>query len=118
DCANESGVIALVIANSHHFGVAGHHVEHIARAGLVGLGLGNSPAAIAPWGGALGVFGTNPIAFAAPRRNCDPLVVDLSLSKVARGKVMVARQRGEMIPEHWGLDAQGRDTTDPAAVLD
>src|SRR5699024_1434462 len=112
DCARQNGVAALSIANSHHFGVAGHHVERMANTGLIGLGFGNSPAAIAPWGGTNGVFGTNPIAFATPRRNCEPLVIDLSLSKVARGKVMVARQRNEMIPEGWGLDAQGRNTTE------
>lgn len=117
-CARESGVAAVAITNSHHFGVAGHHVERVAEAGLVALGFGNSPAAIAPWGGTRGVFGTNPIAFATPRRGRDPLVIDLSLSKVARGKVMVAQQRGETIPEGWGLDAQGHDTTDPTAVLD
>lgn len=117
-CARETGVAAVAVTDSHHFGVAGHHVERVAEAGLVALGFGNSPAAIAPWGGARGVFGTNPIAFATPRQDRPPLVVDLSLSKVARGKVMVARQRGEAIPEGWGLDARGRDTTDPAAVLD
>lgn len=114
----EAGVVALAVRNSHHFGVAGHHVEHAAEGGAVALAFGNSPAAIAPWGGAKAVFGTNPIAFATPRRGAAPLVVDLSLSKVARGKVMVARDRGESIPEDWALDARGQPTTDPAAVLD
>lgn len=113
----ETGVVALAVRNSHHFGVAGHHVERAAEQGAVALAFGNSPAAIAPWGGAKGVFGTNPIAFATPRRGKAPLVVDLSLSKVARGKVMVARDRGEPIPEGWALDAQGRPTTEPEAVL-
>lgn len=117
ECARETGVAAVAVGNSHHFGVAGHHAERVADAGLVALGFGNSPAAIAPWGGARGLFGTNPIAFAAPRRAQPPLVVDLSLSKVARGKVMIARQRGESIPDDWAFDAEGRPTTDPAAVL-
>ena len=114
----ETGVTALAVHNSHHFGVAGHHVERAAETGAVALAFGNSPAAIAPWGGSRAVFGTNPIAFATPRRDEPPLVVDLSLSKVARGKVMVARDRGEAIPEGWAQDAQGNPTTDPAAVLD
>lgn len=115
--ARETGVAAVAITNSHHFGVAGHHAERAAEMGLVALGFGNSPAAIAPWGGARGVFGTNPIAFSAPRRGRAPLVIDLSLSKVARGKVMVAGQRGEPIPRGWAFDAEGRPTTDPAAAL-
>ena len=79
--------------------------------------VGNSPQAMAPWGGSRGVFGTNPIAFAAPRRAAPPLVIDLSLSKVARGKVMAAAKAGESIPEGWALDAEGRSTTDAEAAL-
>jgi (2R)-3-sulfolactate dehydrogenase (NADP+) len=113
----DTGIVALAIHNSHHFGVAGHHVEQVAERGALALAFGNSPAAIAPWGGAKAVFGTNPIAFATPRQANPPLVVDLSLSKVARGKVMVARDRQEPIPEDWALDAEGRPTIEPAAVL-
>jgi (2R)-3-sulfolactate dehydrogenase (NADP+) len=108
----------MAVANSHHFGMAGFHVEQPARRGLVALAFGNSPAAIAPWGGGKPLFGTNPIAFACPRlRGEPPLVIDLSLSKVARGKVMLAAQRGEPIPEGWALDAEGRPTTDAKAAL-
>ncbi|AOU98033.1 sulfolactate dehydrogenase [Acidihalobacter yilgarnensis] len=114
----ETGVVALAVRNSHHFGVAGHHVEHVAQRGVVALAFGNSPAGIAPWGGSKAVFGTNPIAFATPRQRQAPLVVDLSMSKVARGKVMVARDRNQTVPDDWALDAAGHPTTDPAAVLD
>ncbi|MBM3601465.1 MAG: Ldh family oxidoreductase [Alphaproteobacteria bacterium] len=115
--ASDTGVAALAVANSHHFGVAGHHVEKLAARGLVGLGFGNSPGAIAAWGGAKPIFGTNPIAFASPREGKAPLVIDLSLSKVARGKIMVAAQKGEAIPEGWALDASGKPTTDSKAAL-
>ena len=115
--AEEAGIALLGVANSHHFGVAGHHVEALARTGLIGIVFGNSPAAIAPWGGNRPIFGTNPIAIACPRRDSDPIVVDLSLSKVARGKIMVASQKGEAIPEGWALDAEGNATTDAKAAL-
>jgi (2R)-3-sulfolactate dehydrogenase (NADP+) len=115
--APQTGVAAAAIGNSHHFGVAGHHVERLADAGLVALVFGNSPAAIAPWGGKTPLFGTDPIAFACPRPGGAPLVVDLSMSKVARGRVMVAAQKGEPIPEGWALDAEGRPTTDAKAAL-
>lgn len=115
--AAETGIVAAAVHRSHHFGQAGYHVEQLAANGLIGLVFGNSPKAIAPWGGSEGVFGTNPIAFAAPRRSEPPLVIDLSLSKVARGKVMVAAKQGEPIPEGWALDKHGRPTTDADAAL-
>lgn len=117
----ETGVMAMGVTDSHHFGAAGYHVEPLAKAGLIALAFGNSPAAIAPWGGSKGIFGTNPIAFACPRRMADgstePLVIDLSLSKVARGKIMVAAQKGETIEAGWALDAAGKPTTDAKAAL-
>ena len=113
-----SQVVALAaVHNSHHFGQGGYHVERLAEQGLVGLMLGNSPQAIAPWGGTQGLFGTNPIALAAPRQGHPPIVIDLSLAKVARGKVMAAAKAGEAIPEGWALDDKGQPTTDPAAAL-
>ncbi len=112
-----TGIAAAGVYRSHHFGQAGYHVEQLAAAGLIGLVFGNSPKAIAPWGGTAGVFGTNPIAFAAPRQSDPPLIIDLSLSKVARGKVMVAAKQGEPIPEGWALDKDGRPTTDAEAAM-
>lgn len=113
----ETGVVGVAIANSHHCGALGYHVEQVAARGQIALGFSNTPSAMAPWGGHKGTFGTNPIAFAAPRRNHAPLVIDLSLSKVARGKIMVAQQKGEPIPAGWALDAQGKATTDANAAM-
>jgi (2R)-3-sulfolactate dehydrogenase (NADP+) len=115
--AREAGLAAAAIRRSHHAGAAGHPVERLAEAGLVAILFANTPAAIAPWGGSRAVFGTNPIAFAAPRPGRPPIVVDLSLSKVARGNILAGKQRGEPIPEGWAFDAQGRPTTDPDAAL-
>jgi (2R)-3-sulfolactate dehydrogenase (NADP+) len=112
-----SGTVAMSVGNSHHFGVAAYHIEPLADKGLMALAFGNSPAAIAPWGGAKPIFGTNPIAFTCPCAGRPPLVIDLSLSKVARGKIMVAAQKGEAIPEGWALDADGRPTSDAKAAL-
>ena len=116
--AREYGVAYVAVANSNHFGAAAHHVDPIARAGLVGLAMGNSPAAMPAWGGKRALFGTNPLAAAFPRRDATALSIDLSLSAVARGRIMVAARRGEPIPEGWALDAQGRPTTDANAALE
>lgn len=116
--AREFGVAFASVTNSNHFGVAAYHAEPIAEAGLVGLAFGNSPAAMPMWGGRRALFGTNPIAAAFPRRAAPPMVVDLSLSEVARGKLMVAAREGKAIPLGWALDKEGNPTTDPKAGLD
>jgi (2R)-3-sulfolactate dehydrogenase (NADP+) len=114
--APRQGVAIAGIYRSHHAGVAGLAVEALAQKGLVALMFTNAPAAMAPWGGGRPLFGTNPIAFAAPAGDA-PVVVDVSLSKVARGKIMAANQKGESIPEGWALDVDGRPTTDAKAAL-
>ena len=115
--ARAQGVVAAPIRRSSHCGAAGLHVERLAEQGLVALLFANTPAAIAPWGGAKPVFGTNPIAFAAPLAGREPLVIDMALSKVARGPIVAAKQKGESIPEGWALDAAGKPTTDAGAAL-
>lgn len=115
--APKTGIAIAAVTNSHHCGAAGYHVEKLAENELIGLLFANTPKAIAPWGGQKGLFGTNPIAFAAPRKNKPPLVIDLALSKVARGKIMVANREKQPIPEGWALDSAGRATTDAGAAL-
>ncbi len=115
--ARQSGLAAAAVTRSHHCGVVGHPVERLASEGLVALMFANTPGAIAPWGGSKAVLGTNPIAFACPLPGKPPIVVDLSLSKGARGNILVAKQKGEKIPEGWALDAQGKPTTDATAAL-
>jgi (2R)-3-sulfolactate dehydrogenase (NADP+) len=112
-----SGIAAAGFTRSHHFGVVGRHVERLAEAGLLALAFGNTPKAMAPWGGKQPVFGTSPLAFAAPQRHAPPIVVDLALSQVARGKILTAAQKGEPIPAGWAVDEQGRPTTDAKVAL-
>lgn len=118
EVARETGVATAAIRRSHHAGVLGLTVERLAASGFVALMMANTPAAMAPWGGRHAIYGTNPIAFAAPLPGRDPLVIDLSLSKIARGKVMTAQQQGVPIPQDWALDAEGNPTTDPQAALE
>ena len=115
--AKEHGSAVVSVFNSHHCGALSVQVEKIAKHGLIGLMMANTPKAIAPWGGKDPFFGTNPIAFAVPRIKKDPLVIDLSLSKVARGKIMHAKKSNTEIPEGWALDSSGNPTTDPDQAL-
>ena len=116
--ARTGGAAFVGVTNSHHFGAAALHLEDVAAAGCVGLAFSNSPAAMPAAGGRTPLFGTNPIAAAFPRRDARPLIIDLSLSEVARGKLMIAAKEGRPIPPGWALDRQGRPTTDAAAGLE
>ena len=115
--AKQLAVAFAGVTNSHHFGVAAYHLRPVAQAGMVGLAFGNSPAAMPAAGGKRPLFGTNPIAAVFPRRDGAPLSIDLSLSEVARGKVMVAAKQGKPIPLGWALDRDGNPTTDAQAAL-
>ena len=115
--ARAHGIAMAGVVRSHHCGVLVDHLRPAAAAGLVGLGFANSPAAMPAAGGKHAVFGTNPVAAVFPRGAADPLMIDLSLSEVARGKVMVAAKEGRAIPAGWALDAQGQPTTDAHAAL-
>jgi (2R)-3-sulfolactate dehydrogenase (NADP+) len=115
--AKVQGIAIAGIRRSHHCGVAGVIVEALAERGVAALMVANAPAAMAPWGGRRALFGTDPIAFAAPLGADDPVVVDISLSKVARGKIMAAAQKGDPIPEGWALDPDGQPTTDAKAAM-
>lgn len=115
--AREMGVCFVGVSNSHHCGVLVDHLRPVAQAGLVGLAFANSPAAMPVAGGRHAIMGTNPIAAIFPRQGHDPLMIDLSLSEVARGKLMVAAKEGRSIPLGWALDAQGQPTTDPKAGM-
>ncbi|MEO5765539.1 MAG: Ldh family oxidoreductase [Casimicrobiaceae bacterium] len=115
--AHVHGVAFAGVTRSHHFGVAAFHLVPVAEAHMVGLAFGNSPAAMAAAGGKHPVFGTNPIAAAFPRAKGAPLMVDLSLSEVARGRVMIAAKEGRAIPLGWALDGEGKPTTDAKAAL-
>lgn len=115
--AREMGACVMAIGNSHHCGALSVQVERFAEAGLVAIMMANTPKAIAPWGGSQPLFGTNPIAFATPVAGAAPLVIDLSLSRVARGKIMAAKKAGRDIPPGWALDETGEPTSDADAAL-
>lgn len=117
DAARACGVAAMAISNSYSIGVLGHPVEDLAGAGLVALALANSPPNMAAWGGRRKLFGTNPIAFAAPRAGAPPLVVDQASTVVTKVGLAAHAAEGRAIPDGWAIDADGAPTTDAAAAL-
>lgn len=116
--ARSAGIALLAIRNSHHFAALWPDVEPFAEQGLVALSFVNSFACVVPHGGHSALFGTNPIAFAAPRESGQPLVFDLATSAIANGDVQIAAREGKQLPEGYGVDRQGQPTCDPKAILD
>lgn len=115
--AQRYGAAIAAVTNSHHCGALGILLEPIAAAGMVGLAFSNAPAGIMPWGGRRPALGTNPVAAVFPRRDEQPLVIDMSLTQVTRGQIMLLAKAGKPIPEGWGMDGEGKPTTDPDRIL-
>lgn len=115
--ATETGLCFATVCRSTHFGMAGHYARMASEAGLIGVALTNSASLAAPTFGATPMLGSNPIAVAVPAGPDSPgLLLDMSTSTVAWGKIAIARRAGKPIPPGWGLDAAGRPTTDPSDV--
>jgi LDH2 family malate/lactate/ureidoglycolate dehydrogenase len=115
--ARVNGTSWVAVRNSNHFGATAYYALLAAREGMIGIALTNSPPAMAPWGGREPLFGTNPIAIAAPTDE-ESLVIDMATSLVAKGRIILAQQAGQReIPDGWALDAEGRPTRDVAAAL-
>jgi (2R)-3-sulfolactate dehydrogenase (NADP+) len=117
DAARTYGVGVLAISHSYSAGVLGWFVEQLAEHRLVAIMFANSSSLMAPAGGKRPFFGTNPVAWAAPRQHGPPVVADFSSSAVAWVRVNAAAQTGEPIPLGWALDADGLPTTDATAAL-
>ena len=116
--ARRHGIAGIAVRNSGHFGTAAYFTRGAVEAGCVALLVTNASPAMAPWGGRRKSIGTNPWSIAAPAGRHGVVVMDLANTAVARGKVYLAAQRGEPIPEGWAAAADGTPTTDPAAAID
>ncbi len=115
--ARQHGIAGIAVRNSGHFGTAAYFTRAAAEEGCVALLVTNASPAMAPWGGRRKSIGTNPWSIAAPAGRHGVVVMDLANTAVARGKVYLAAERGEPIPEGWAAAADGTPTTDPAAAI-
>jgi LDH2 family malate/lactate/ureidoglycolate dehydrogenase len=111
--ARMHGIGAVAVRNSNHFGAAGLYIKQATEAGMVALAMTNViPNLVVP-GGAKPVTGNNPLAFGAPTGLDFPMILDISMSAVAGGKLLLAQEKGEKIPLGWATDREGRPTDDP-----
>ena len=117
DLSKKHGIGAVAVRNSGHFGTAMYFTKMAADAGCIGFLSTNASPAMAPWGGTEKRVGTNPWSWAAPAGRHPTMMLDISNTAVARGKLFLAKQRGEAIPATWAMDSDGKPTTDPAAGI-
>ena len=115
--ARRHGIGAVGVRNSNHFGTAMYWTRRAAHDGCVAVLTTNASPAMAPWGGREKVLGTNPWSIAAPGPEGRVVAVDIANTAVARGKIYLARNKGEPIPDTWALSPDGAPTTDPAQAL-
>lgn len=111
------GIGMVTVKNSNHFGVASYYSMMALQENMIGLVMTNASPAIAPFGTKTPLLGTNPLTVAVPAKNSKPVVLDMSMSTVARGRIRMCALKNKEMPLDWGLDAEGNPTTDPNEAL-
>ncbi|MCL1849495.1 MAG: Ldh family oxidoreductase [Clostridiales bacterium] len=117
DLAKEFGIGMVAVKNSNHFGTASWFSMMALEEGMIGITMANASPAIAPFGTAEPLLGTNPLSIAVPAKTKVPIVLDMAMSTVARGKIRLSALKNEQIPLDWGLDESGNPTSDPNEAL-
>ncbi len=118
--AKKSGVGMVSIFNCNHIGRMADYAIMALEHEMIGFVTANvgPTTMVAPYGGAKGALGTNPLCYAIPTGNDEPIILDIATSVCAAGKVRVAHARGEQVPEGWLIDNEGLPTTDPSVIYD
>jgi L-2-hydroxycarboxylate dehydrogenase (NAD+) len=117
DMAEKAGSGWVSICNTNHYGIAGYYVLQALKRDMIGWAMTNSTKLVTPLWGAERMLGTNPIAIAFPGKDEPPIVIDMATCAAAYGKIEMARRRGHPIPQGWGIDNQGRGTTNPDDIV-
>lgn len=117
DMARIYGIGLVAVKNSNHFGVASYFSMLASKEDMIGLVMTNASPAIAPFGTKTPLLGTNPLTVAVPAKKGKPIVLDMSMSTVARGKIRMAALQNKEMPLDWGLDKDGNPTSDPSEAL-
>ncbi len=116
--AKESGGVSVGIRRSTHYGAGAYYVQRAVAQDVVAFAYSNAPPTMAPWGGVDPYVGTNPYAYGVPAGERRPIILDMATSIVARGKIILAAERGDQIPDGWAVDKQGNPTTDAREALE
>jgi LDH2 family malate/lactate/ureidoglycolate dehydrogenase len=115
--AEESGCCIATVRRSNHFGIAGYYAMLALEHDMIGIASTNSAGLAAPTFGRSLKLGTNPLAYAIPAEDGDSFVLDMATTTVALGKLEIAKRLGKPLKPGWAIDADGHETTDPAAGM-
>jgi LDH2 family malate/lactate/ureidoglycolate dehydrogenase len=118
ETARKQGMAVCSVRNSNHFGIAGYYSEMAAREDMLGIALTNTAALGVPTFARTPMFGTNPIAFAAPSEDGRLFSLDMATTTVTRGAVEICEREGREIPPGWAVGVDGRTTSDPVRLLE
>src|SRR5918999_1653721 len=118
DKARESGAVSVGVRRSNHYGAGAYYVQRAVDRNTIAFAYSNAPPTMAPWGGVNPYVGTNPYAYGVPAGEHQPIILDMATSIVARGKIILAAERDEPIPEGWAVDIEGNPTTDAREALE
>ena len=116
--ARNFGIGMVGVRNSGHYGMASHYSMMATEEQMIGWSFTNSAPLMAPWGGKRAMVGLNPWSYSVPYKKDFPIVLDISNSVVAQGKILMASVKGTSIPLGWAMDKNGNQTTDPNVALD
>jgi len=114
--ARATGIGMVAVRNGRHFGAAGYYAHLAAKQDMVGMAMCNVPPIANAAGGLERVFGTNPIAMAAPVEGSHAFLLDMATTAVAAGKLEIATRQGKPIPPGWAVDATGATAPDPTIL--
>lgn len=117
ELAEKYGVGMVSMKNSSHCGALSYFVKQAANRQSIGMMMTNTDKFIVPFGAAEPYFGTNPLAYGFPAGQHPPIIADMATSQVALGKVLLARESGRSIPMDWGVNQEGKPTTDPNELV-
>jgi len=117
EITQERGLSIVGVKNTNHIGIASSYVLKAAKKGMIGFCLANGSAHMAPWGGKTPILGTNPISIAIPAGRFNEIVLDMATSVTARGKIILAAEKGEKIPIGWALNKEGNPTNNPKEAM-
>lgn len=115
--SENSGIGLVAVKNSNHFGISAFYSLMATEKDKIGIVISNVAPLMPAIGGAEKVIGNNPLSIAAPSGTPEPVVLDMALSNTAFGKVLFAKEKGQDIPDGWGVDSKGKPTTNPDDVI-
>jgi LDH2 family malate/lactate/ureidoglycolate dehydrogenase len=118
DKAEKSGMAFGAVRNSNHYGIAGYYAMKALSRDMIGISMTNTAALGVPTFGKQVMFGTNPLAFAAPANREKAFVLDMSTTVVTRGKIEIYDRDKKSLKPGWAVDKDGLTVTDPGPLLD